>query len=444
MKIINPNAPGRFQGTVEWFRINTPEDRFNLIGEEGEFLLCASTGDRWRWNGGDWQICGLERVGDTLVSSMPISAPLDVAVYTDFVSKSDGAIPLTHDETADAPIRVYYPPARGSVPLIVKDGRLQTATENADLTVAYTETDLGGNAAEIGADIGFLTRGGAASTIALCLWGDASLVDTFASGRIPTTGCHFIIGRDSWAYQIWEPNGSYTKLVTLKQGLCPALPTDGTMIRVRITFDGDHATFMLPDYSWKTEVQDSRIAMLGRRYACWETYQPASTADKPIYGRIWASCQKTAYAKSESDTRPWNRPLAVASATDGNKTITETTESAAAEIDPNTYIEFVMPSSGKVLLRYTAMFDQTVAGIVLLDLATVDAGGGNLGYKPVQISNTVSKGMRTACAVYSAPTIAGARRFFRPRAWVLSGAACTISRSVSGGLNPVLEVIPLP
>ena len=50
MKIINPNAPGRFQGAVEWFRINTPEDRFNLIGEPGEMLLCESNGQQWKWD----------------------------------------------------------------------------------------------------------------------------------------------------------------------------------------------------------------------------------------------------------------------------------------------------------------------------------------------------------------------------------------------------------
>lgn len=50
MKIINPNAPGRFQGAVEWFRINTPEDRLNLIGEPGEMLLCESNGQQWKWD----------------------------------------------------------------------------------------------------------------------------------------------------------------------------------------------------------------------------------------------------------------------------------------------------------------------------------------------------------------------------------------------------------
>lgn len=50
MKIINPNAPGRFQGAVEWFRINTPEDRFNLIGEPGEILLCESNSQQWKWD----------------------------------------------------------------------------------------------------------------------------------------------------------------------------------------------------------------------------------------------------------------------------------------------------------------------------------------------------------------------------------------------------------
>ncbi len=54
MKIINPNAPGRWLGAVEFFRIPTAEDRYNLIGEEGEVLLCESTGEMWKWEVGEW------------------------------------------------------------------------------------------------------------------------------------------------------------------------------------------------------------------------------------------------------------------------------------------------------------------------------------------------------------------------------------------------------
>ena len=413
---------------------------YKLDETQGDPLVQDPEGQYQR----DLTVDGLNRkVGGVFGLPAMLSCPGDIGVYTDFTIKSDGPIPSNHDETNDQHIRAYYPPSAGAIPLVVSGNRLKTATVNAGVTVAYTETDLIGEASEIGADFGFLGSGGADGVIALCVWGDQSILVGHPSGRIPTTGCHFIIGKSTWAYQVWQPNGLGTELVTIKQGLCPVLPTDGTLVRARIVFDGDSATFMLPDYNWKTEIKDPRISTLGRRYACWETYQQASSADQPVFGRIWASSRKKAYNKKESDTRFWNAPIAVMSATDGNKSITETTETAAAEIDPNTFIQFVFPPSGKVLLKYTAMFDQTVAGIVLLDLALVDAGGGNLAYSPVQISNNVSKGMRVATAIYTNTALAGARRFFRPRAWVLSGAACTISRSVSGGLRPVLEVIPL-
>lgn len=50
MKIINPNAPGRWLGSAEFIRIATPEDRYNLIGEEGEYLLCESNRQQWKWD----------------------------------------------------------------------------------------------------------------------------------------------------------------------------------------------------------------------------------------------------------------------------------------------------------------------------------------------------------------------------------------------------------
>ena len=75
MKIINPNAPGRFHGAVEWFRINTPEDRYNLIGEPGEMLVCEATGQMWQWEDGEWNSSSLSRVNGILVSSSPIVAP---------------------------------------------------------------------------------------------------------------------------------------------------------------------------------------------------------------------------------------------------------------------------------------------------------------------------------------------------------------------------------
>ena len=85
MKIINPNAPGRFQGAVEWFRINTPEDRYNLIGEDGEILLCEATGETWVWSeaANSWVSSGLARSGSTLVATDPIygGAVVDVVVY---------------------------------------------------------------------------------------------------------------------------------------------------------------------------------------------------------------------------------------------------------------------------------------------------------------------------------------------------------------------------
>jgi len=76
MKVINVNAAGRFQGSVEWFRIETPEDRFNLIGEPGEILLCEATGESWNWDTttGSWVSSSFSRSSDgsTLVADRPL------------------------------------------------------------------------------------------------------------------------------------------------------------------------------------------------------------------------------------------------------------------------------------------------------------------------------------------------------------------------------------
>ena len=370
-----------------------------------------------------------------------VIASTGIDIYTDFTAIADGAIPSKHDELA-LPIRTYYPAAYGAVPYVVKDGRLQSESENTGLTVCYTETDLLGQASIIGADISYKSNGGAGGTCAVCLWGDSSLVDTYSKGRIPTTGCHFVIQRNTWSYQIWDIDGTGTSIVTLATGIAPNIPQDQTTFRVEIKFDADSAIISFPGLNWTKRITDARIRTLGRRYACWETYQSASTADKPQFARIWASSIRKAEMASRSEIT-LSQTKAVQSATTGSKTITETTETEAAEIDTATFIEFVFPASGKILLEYTALFNQTVAGTVIMDLALVDAGGGNLSYIPAQASNAVSNGLRTVSAVYTNAALAGAKRFYRPRAWVLSGAACTISRSPSGGLNPVLKVTPL-
>lgn len=78
MKIINPNAPGRWLGAVEFFRIPTAEDRYNLIGEDGEVLLCESTGESWNWDAatGGWVSSGFARTSDksSLVMDRPMHA----------------------------------------------------------------------------------------------------------------------------------------------------------------------------------------------------------------------------------------------------------------------------------------------------------------------------------------------------------------------------------
>lgn len=369
-----------------------------------------------------------------------VVAPGAISVYTDFTILANGAVPTSH-QGLQLPLRTYYPPSAGSVPLVVRDGRLQSESENSGLTVCYTETDMRDQVSGIGADVSFKSNSGGAGTCALCVWGDSSLVDTFALGRIPVTGCHFIIQRSFWAYQIWDYNGAGTQLITLKSGTVPNIPQDQSTFRVEIVFDGDSAIVSFPEYGFSQRVIDSRIRTLGRRYACWETYQSASTIDKPQFARIWASSARQAEMASSAAV-PTNQVHAVQSATNGNKTITEVSETPASEIDSSTFVEFVFPASGKVLLEYNALINQTVAGTVLMDMALVDAGGGNLSYIPCQISNAVGRAI-PAQAVYSNPALAGARRFFRPRAWVLSGAAATISRSVAGGLNPVLKVTEL-
>lgn len=446
MKIINPNAPGRWLGSAEFIRIATPEDRYNLIGEPGEMLVCESNHQQWKWDtaSASWiPVTGSVGPDGSTSFAGPLASVGGVSTYTDFTILADGTPPVKHDDFP-LPIRTYYPTA-SAVPFVVRDGRLQSDTENTGkTTVCYTETDLVGQVSVIGADISFKSNGGGAGTIALCAWGDSSLVDTFADGRIPATGCHFIIQRDFWSYQVWDHDGAGTQLVTLKNGIVPLIPQDETTtFRVEVKFDGDSAIVSFPEYGYSQRVTDPRIRTLGRRYACWETYQISEAGDKPQFARIWASSARQAEMAS-SAVIPQNQVHAVQSATTGNFAITAVADGAAAEIDASTYIEFIFPASGKVLLEYIAMIDQTVAGTMLMNMCVVNTDGTGSSYAPAQPSNTVTKQLRHVAVVYSFPTRAGNRCQFRPRAWMLSGGAATISRSPSGGLNPVLKVTPLP
>ena len=378
----------------------------------------------------------------TIVSSGPIAESGGISVYTDFTTKPDGPIQSTHDELGLG-IRTFYPPLLAPVTLVVSSGRLKSSVENSGQTVCYTETDLNGQASVIGADIAFKNNGGNQGTIALCLWGDSSLVDTFNQGRIPKTGCHFIIGYSQMQYQIWDDNGSGgTTLVTLATINCPILPRDGSLTRVQISFDGDSATIELPEYNFSKTVTDSRIRTLGRRYACWETLQQNNTIDQPQFGRIWASAYRGAdrAIKSVADAASKSKIGAIASALDADYTLTL----ASTETDSALRVEFTVPASGKVLVEYSALLAQTAAsGACIIEFRATDSGGGNVITKAVQVSNSIVTQQMSARAIMTGLT-AGAKRFIRVHAYLTGSAAAAIKRSTAGGLIPVLTVSPLP
>lgn len=381
----------------------------------------------------------VENSGDVQFGGAVI-AKTGIDIYTDFTILPDGPIPADHQELT-LPLRTLYPAAYGAVPLIVGSGRLKSQSENAALTVAYTETDLLGDATCIGADVAFKTNVGNQGTVALCLWGDASLIDTYASGRIPQTGCHFILGYAQMQYQVWDDNGSGgTTLVTLATIACPALPRDGSLVRVNIAFDGDTAIIELPEYGFQYPVTDSRIRTLRRRYACWETYQANNTVDQPQFGRIWASSnRKAAMAGQRSDSSQYLKPAAIASALSTDYTLTTT----ATETDTALRAEFTVPASGKIVAEYTGLLNQTAAsGVCIIEFRITDSGGGNVVTKAVQVSTSIVAQQLSARALITGLP-AGAKRFVRVYAYLTGSAAAAIKRSTAGGLIPVLTCTPL-
>lgn len=372
------------------------------------------------------------------------------AVYTDFSRKANmSPVPATHDRMR-IPLSTFYPSQHGAVPLIVNSGLLQTLSVNpASLTVAYTETDLGGDATKIGAEIGFFGPNASGGVCALVCWSEPLEPAYTGSGPltstpyIPRTGAHIVFQNGTVGYDIWDltPGGpNPTGPVTLFSDTFPSVALN-TKFRVEVTFCDDSATITVwprsnvqgeTGFVYRRTISDSRIKTLGRRYACWETYQTAG-ASKPAFGAIWAEARgESATAGGEA---PWR---ATAIMSDETTPFNVTTTPAPINFDISRIV--VVPQNGQMLLEYDATFDAAADTTLVISFRVSNAAtGGDGDYFPCAIPVKAGRQKIRASAVTSLAAEAGLPKWVVPWAYTTASSG-NIIRSVSEGRRPVLIV----
>jgi hypothetical protein len=203
------------------------------------------------------------------VPAVPDVPDVPMRLHTRWAGRPDGPLPARGDE--GVPLTAI---PTGTAALPTLRGGALVGNLPAAHSACYLTQPLGAPVRRLGARVGF-GPGETSGSVALVAW----------TGTAPLSGhCHVVFTPDRWIAGVLT-DGTVNEVAS--GSYATAMPQDGTLRAVDVTFVGDTAVLTLPDGT-RTAARDPRFAAATGRVAVWEFYRHTGESAEVAFAETWA------------------------------------------------------------------------------------------------------------------------------------------------------------